>query len=71
MNRTVAGYSEFTLAEVIAASLDGEYDDENDVFTSATVENGFRIKVAVTSEADWNPTDRHFVVTVEEITVEP
>lgn len=35
-------YDEFVLAQVIADSLDGEYDDENDVFTSAVVKDGFR-----------------------------
>ena len=66
-----SSYDEFVLARVIADSLDGEYDDGNDVFTSARIENGFKVMVMVTTEADEGPSDRHFVVTVEETTVNP
>jgi hypothetical protein len=56
-------YDEFVLARVIAASLDGGYDDGNGVFTGARVMNGFQVAVDVSDGDDDSPA-RHFIVTV-------
>ena len=57
-------YDEFALARMIVASLDGEYHDGHEVFTSARVENGFRVIVKVTDAMD--DSESIYTVTVAE-----